>query len=192
MIQIGVLFRRGYKKRAEYLKKHHVFHECGENVRIQSRKVPLYGNLISFHNNISVASNVTFLTHDVMHTVFGTKTGDYTAFQENVGCIEIFDNVFIGSNTTIMNNVRIGPNAIVAGGAVVTHDVPPGTIVAGVPARVIGSFDDVMQRRMVKKYPAELAPRKQRCSPELEAFLWEQFRNAETEPAGKAEEGDCE
>ena len=130
-LQIAVCFIPKYKKRAEFLKKHHVFHECGENVRIQSRKIPLYANLIAFHNNISIASNVSFLTHDVMHTVFRTMTGETEAFQEHIGCIEIFDNVFIGSNSTIMSGVKIGPNAIVAGGAVVTKNVPPGSVVGG-------------------------------------------------------------
>lgn len=175
-LQIAVLFIPKFKKRAEFLKKHHVFHACGENVRFQPRKIPLYANLIAFHNNITVASNVTFVTHDVMHTVFRTKSGDKEAYPEHVGCIEVFDNVFIGSNVTIMSGVKIGPNAIVAAGAVVTKDVPPGSIVGGVPAKVIGSFDDIEQRRREPIYPKELAPRKQRCSPELEAYLWDAFR----------------
>lgn len=175
-LQIAICFIPGFKKRAEFLKKHHVFHECGENVRIQSRKIPLYANLISFHNNISVASNVTFLTHDVMHTVFRTKAGDKDAYQEHIGCIEIFDNVFIGSNTTIMSGVKIGPNAIVAGGAVVTKDVPPGSVVGGVPAKVIGSFEEIEGRRREGIYPKNLAPTKQRCSAELEDYMWNSFR----------------
>ena len=43
----------------------------------------------------------------------------------------------IGSSSTIMCGVTIGENAIVGAGAVVTKDVPPNTIVAGVPAKVI-------------------------------------------------------
>jgi acetyltransferase-like isoleucine patch superfamily enzyme len=43
----------------------------------------------------------------------------------------------IGSNATILAGVTIGARAIVGAGAVVTHDVPPGAIVAGNPARVI-------------------------------------------------------
>ena len=46
-------------------------------------------------------------------------------------------NVWIGSNATILQGVTIGDNAVVAAGAVVTQDVPPDTIVGGVPAKPI-------------------------------------------------------
>ena len=44
----------------------------------------------------------------------------------------------IGANATILCGVTIGEHALVGAGAVVTHDVPPYAIVAGVPARVVG------------------------------------------------------
>jgi acetyltransferase-like isoleucine patch superfamily enzyme len=47
----------------------------------------------------------------------------------------------LGSNCTIMSNVTIGENAIVGAGSVVTKDVPPNTIVAGNPARIIRTID---------------------------------------------------
>lgn len=46
--------------------------------------------------------------------------------------------MFIGANAIILPNVKIGPNAIIGAGAIVTKDVLPGTIVGGVPARKIG------------------------------------------------------
>lgn len=51
--------------------------------------------------------------------------------------IVICDNVWIGLNATILKGVTIGEGAVVAAGAVVTKDVPPNTMVAGVPAKVI-------------------------------------------------------
>ncbi len=51
--------------------------------------------------------------------------------------IVLEENVWVGAQATILQGVTIGRNAVVAAGAVVTHDVPAGTVVGGVPARVI-------------------------------------------------------
>ena len=51
--------------------------------------------------------------------------------------IRVGDNVWIGANAVITKGVTIGEGAVVAAGAVVTRDVPPMTIVGGVPAKVI-------------------------------------------------------
>jgi acetyltransferase-like isoleucine patch superfamily enzyme len=51
--------------------------------------------------------------------------------------IVIEDNVWIGSGAIILDGVRIGKGAVIAAGAVVTKDVPPRTIAAGIPAKVI-------------------------------------------------------
>jgi acetyltransferase-like isoleucine patch superfamily enzyme len=49
----------------------------------------------------------------------------------------IGNNVWLGSKVVVLRGVTIGDNAIVGANAVVTHDVPPGVIVGGVPARLI-------------------------------------------------------
>lgn len=164
------------KKRADYARKYGIYNAIGENVSIMDRKVPLYANLIRFHNNIRVASNVSFITHDITHNMLNCAGG--TKYQEVVGCIEVMDNVFIGSNMTILNNVRIGPNAIIAAGSVVNKDVPPNSIAAGVPARVIGSFDEYVEKRKKQYYPQEIAPNKQEVCVELAEFLWKEFDSA--------------
>jgi acetyltransferase-like isoleucine patch superfamily enzyme len=51
--------------------------------------------------------------------------------------ITIETNVWIGAAATILPGVNVGAGSVVGAGAVVTHDVPPATLVAGVPARVI-------------------------------------------------------
>jgi acetyltransferase-like isoleucine patch superfamily enzyme len=53
------------------------------------------------------------------------------------GEVVIEDEAWVGANVTILKNVHIGRGAIVAAGAVVTRDVGPNEIVAGVPARQI-------------------------------------------------------
>ena len=55
--------------------------------------------------------------------------------------IQLGKNVWIGSNSTILQGVTIGDNAIVAAGSVVTKDVLANTIVGGVPARYIRSIE---------------------------------------------------
>jgi acetyltransferase-like isoleucine patch superfamily enzyme len=51
--------------------------------------------------------------------------------------VTIEDNVWIGMRAMILGGVTLGRGSVVAAGAVVTKDVPPRTLVAGVPARVI-------------------------------------------------------
>ena len=142
------LSNNGYKK-AEYLKKHGNFKLFGDKNFWYSRIIPSDMKLISIHNNVKVATNVYFCTHDVLHNLFNDEaSGGGQNFIRYSGEIEIFDNVFIGANSTIMYNVKIGPNAIVAANSVVTKDVPEGAVVGGNPAKVIGSYETVKSKRL--------------------------------------------
>lgn len=55
--------------------------------------------------------------------------------------IQIGDHVWIGSNSTILPGVTIGEWSVMAAGAVVVKDVPPFTVVGGVPAKIIETID---------------------------------------------------
>ncbi|PIE54668.1 MAG: 2,3,4,5-tetrahydropyridine-2,6-dicarboxylate N-acetyltransferase [Dethiosulfovibrio peptidovorans] len=56
--------------------------------------------------------------------------------------VVIEDNVLVGANAVIFEGVRVGAGAVVAAGAIVTKDVPPGVVVAGIPAKVVKDVDD--------------------------------------------------
>lgn len=57
--------------------------------------------------------------------------------KEKSAPIHIGNHVWIGARATILKGVTIGDGAVVAAGAVVNKDVPPNTLVGGVPARII-------------------------------------------------------
>lgn len=177
---INLNIRISSGSRANYLKNHHIFRNMGENVSLQMRKIPLYPKLIAFGNNIMIASNVQFLTHDAINHVFNGLFEEQDmdkSVNEKIGCIDIKDNCFIGANSIICNGVRIGPNAIVAAGAVVTKDVSPGTIVGGVSAKVIGSFDDLLTKRIqeTEKELPVIRIAAQKISDEVIEWYWKKF-----------------
>ena len=132
-------------KRVKYIIKHRIFKSVGDNFFFQPRFIPSDPKLIKFHNNVIVTSNVTFVTHDVFH--LGLNYLGKGNFLYQNGCIEIMDNVFIGCNTTILPNVKIGPNVVIGAGSVVVSDIPENSVVAGNPARVIGTFDEYVEKR---------------------------------------------
>lgn len=91
-----------------------------------------------------VLSACSIVCHDGSATVMARA---YDVVLDAVGPVVILDNVFIGVGAIVLPNVRIGPNAIVAAGAVVTEDVPEDAVVAGVPAHVVGSVSELVRRR---------------------------------------------
>lgn len=141
---LRLLTYRSDKKRSEWLRKNDVFYSMGDNVSLNMKIMPLYPKLISFGNNVKVATGVTFVTHDVISMVLN-NCAQYR-YKENIGCIKVGDNVFIGAKSIIMPNVSIGSNVIIAAGTVVTKDIPDGEIWGGVPARRIGLFCEYMAK----------------------------------------------
>ena len=132
-------------KRAEYLGKKHIFRYVGKNCMVMFRKIPLHANLISMQDNVRVASNVTFVTHDVIFSMLNTLE-DTDKYKEFKDCIDIRENVFIGANTTILPGVRIGPDVIIGACSLVNRDVRRGVYV-GNPIRYICSIEEFIQKR---------------------------------------------
>jgi 2,3,4,5-tetrahydropyridine-2-carboxylate N-succinyltransferase/tetrahydrodipicolinate N-acetyltransferase len=56
--------------------------------------------------------------------------------------VRIGDNVVVGANAVILEGVEVGQNSVIAAGAVVTKDIPPYSVAAGLPARVIKQYDE--------------------------------------------------
>lgn len=167
-------------KRTQYLRDKHVFASMGENVSIMDRKIPLYANLIKLGSNVHIGSMVYFIPHDITHVMLNglppKLMGGGTRIKEKIGCIEVGDNVFIGSNTTILQNVKIGSNVIIGAGTLVNKDIPDNSVVGGVPAKAIGSFDDFLKKRMEENtYPDEFHVAGEAVDEKFAEWLWSDF-----------------
>ena len=139
----------GTKNKHNFLRKHDVFGYIGKNVLFQPRYLPNETKQVKLHDNVKVAADVTFYTHDAINMMFAAKDGE--PYHPHTSCIEIHENCFIGGHSILVGDISIGPNSIVAAGSVVVKDVPQGVIVGGNPAKVIGSFESLHEKRQSEK-----------------------------------------
>ena len=172
---IALLFLRSGRKRAAYLKKHHVLGGIGENCYFGPSRVPLYPELIKLHNNVIVHGKTMIVPHDMVNVFLKRAvTGEEFGSNERLGCIEIMDNVYIASGSRIMPNVRINKNCIISAASVVTQDIPENSVVAGNPAKVIGRFDMLVASRLMSKAHSYHF-KNQVLPPEIAAAEWDFF-----------------
>lgn len=106
----------------------------GKNCKISSHTFICEG--VHIEDNVFVGHNVTFINdkHPRSTNIDGSMQ---TEADWKVVETYVKNGASIGSSSTIMCGITIGENSIVGAGAVVTKDVPPNSIVAGVPAKVI-------------------------------------------------------
>ena len=159
------LGNRSYLDQGVYL------HACPQGITIGDRSLVMHGAILHVYNfrdlphaGITIGRDSLIGEYTVIRGQGGVALGDrvYTspmvqiiavnhAFEDparpfihqgiTAQGIVIEDDVWIGSGAVITDGVRVGAGAVVAAGAVVTKDVPPHTVVGGVPARVLREID---------------------------------------------------
>lgn len=99
----------------------------------------LYG-----HGGLEIGDDVIIAAHTVIvpstHNFARTDVPIRDQFTTDLG-ITIEPNVWIATHVSVLDGVTVGTGSIIAAGAVVTNDVPPGSIVGGVPAKVLRTRD---------------------------------------------------
>jgi maltose O-acetyltransferase len=90
--------------------------------------------LISIGDESVLSSDVRIIAHD-------GSTKQWTGYIR-LGRVDIGRRVYVGARSVVLPGVRIGDEAIIGAGSVVTHDVPPRTVVAGNPAVPVATLDD--------------------------------------------------
>ncbi len=140
------LYRKFYRPDgsdwAALLKARKTLYAMGDHCSIQTNVTIADPSYVSLGDNVRL-SGCTLFCHDgsinMVNRAFGLKL-------DRVGKIEIRDNVFIGHGAIVLPGVTIGPNAIIAAGAVVSRDVEEGSVCGGVPAKRMCSLAELVER----------------------------------------------
>ena len=110
--------------------------------------MPLFkvDSVINIEDNVCVAANVHFITHDVscFRMAHYLKVGKKEI--DKVGSITLKENCFVGAFSILMPNIVVGRNSVIAAGAVVTKNVPDGEVWGGNPAHFIMKTEDYAKK----------------------------------------------
>lgn len=98
--------------------------------------------IITLGKNVHITDGVKFLTHDGGTLLYRNQIPDL----EITKPITVGDNVYIGNNVIILPGVTIGNNVVIGAGAVVTKNIPDNSVAVGVPARVIKTADEYLEK----------------------------------------------
>lgn len=124
--------------------------EYGKNIKVGKECFVNYNSVfldvctITLGNNVLIGANVVLATPN--HPIVAEERicNNYPDGYHNLeysSPITIEDNCWICSSVTICGGVTVGKNSVIAAGSVVTKDVPPNSLVKGVPAKVIRKID---------------------------------------------------
>jgi acetyltransferase-like isoleucine patch superfamily enzyme len=104
----------------------------GDHTRVGLHNTVIGPVTIGSHVNLAQGITITALNHN-----FGDKSQRIDDQGISTDPVIVGDDIWIGANAVILPGVNIGHHSVVAAGAVVTKDVPPHSLVAGVPAKII-------------------------------------------------------
>jgi len=154
-----------------YLDQGSYLHACPQGIEIGDGSIVMHGAILHVYNfrgmaqsRIKIGRNCLVGEYSVIRGQGGVQIGDrvYTSpFTQIIAVNHVFDDpnkpfvdqgitaegivieddVWLGAGAVITDGVRVGKGAVVAAGAVVTKDVPPHTVVGGVPAKIIKQID---------------------------------------------------
>ncbi|ALS21460.1 MULTISPECIES: acyltransferase [Paenibacillus] len=112
-----------------YLDTDHAVISIGDRTYINRRTEIMCKDNVTIGSDCAISWDVTIMDTDY-HSIEGNS---------DTASVTIGNKVWIGCKATILKGVTIGDGAVIAAGALVTRDVPPNSVVAGVPAKVVKS-----------------------------------------------------
>lgn len=98
--------------------------------------------LITIGHNVHITNGVRFITHDGGTLIYRQYVPDL----EITKPITVGNDVYFGNNVMVMPGVNIGNNVVIGAGAIVTRDIPDNSVAVGVPARVIKTADEYLEK----------------------------------------------
>jgi len=134
-VQIGVISSPNFYSHYTYLEAREEWSEIiiGENVVLNNAFSIESSLKVVIENNVLIGVNCSIIDNDGHNLAIDKrKIGD-----PETASVCIHQNVFLGSNVTILKGVTIGENSIIGNGSVVTKNIPENVIAVGNPARVI-------------------------------------------------------
>lgn len=117
-----------------------IYADFGKNITIGKNVFINSGCCFQDQGGIRIGDGC-FIGHQVVFATIDHDLDPNRRAENHVAPIVLGKNVWVGSHATILKGVTIGDGSVVAAGAVVTKDVPPMTVVGGVPARVIRKIE---------------------------------------------------
>jgi acetyltransferase-like isoleucine patch superfamily enzyme len=118
--------------------------------------------LIDIGDRVTLSHGVKLITHDASTRLFRARHKEMnSSFGSKFAPIYIGSDVFIGMDAILLPGVKVGSEAIVGAGAVVTGDVPPRTVVVGTPAKVLMSLEQYESKCLEAAFPLNATSREE-------------------------------